>query len=180
MVSFEELPNIPGPSTPQATQQDLSRMRKWAKEYRRSLWQLTVRAKSTKDNLGTLPVTAYGRWEPEANSSFSLSEIRSNICVDSDIPTSDDEDDFDVDCVPVTMNCVPTITVSKGSTLLILHDERVSSPFLLGNWLFWLLSKYLIKDTPLMWHCLLTLASSFSLIISGLASSQRSFTVYPR
>ena len=44
--------------------------------------------------------------------------------MDSDIPTSDDEDDFDVDCVPVTMNCVPTITVSKGSTLLILLLEN--------------------------------------------------------
>ena len=53
--------------------------------------------------------------------------------MDSDTPTSDDEDDFDVDCVPVTMNCVSTIMFSKGSTLLISRDERVSSPFLLGN-----------------------------------------------
>ena len=41
------------------------------------------------------------------------------------------------------------------------------------------LSKYLIRDTPLACHCLLTLASSFSLVISSLVSSQRSFAVYP-
>ena len=35
------------------------------------------------------------------------------------------------------------------------------------------LSKYLIRDTPLMWHCLLTPASSFSLVISSLVSSLR-------
>lgn len=133
MVSFEELPDIPRLPKHHSTQQDLSTMRKWANEYGRSLWQLTVRGKSMKDNPGTLPVTAYGRRGPVANPSASLSEIRGNIHVDSDTPTSDDEDDFDVDCVPVTMNCVSTITFSKGSTLLISHDERVSGPLLQGN-----------------------------------------------
>lgn len=133
MVSFEKLPDIPRPPKQNGTQQDLSTMRKWAKEYGRSSRQLTVRAKSTKDNPGTLPVTAYGRRGLVANPSSSLSEIHGNIHVDSDTPTSDDEDDFDVDCVPVTMNCVSTITFSKGSTLLISRDERVSGPFLLGN-----------------------------------------------
>ena len=52
--------------------------------------------------------------------------------MDLDTPSSNDEDDFDVDCVPVTMNCVSTVTF-KGSTLLISRDERVSGPFLLGN-----------------------------------------------
>ena len=33
----------------------------------------------------------------------------------------------------VTTDPVPTITFSKGSTLLISHDERVSGPFLFGN-----------------------------------------------
>ena len=42
------------------------------------------------------------------------------------------------------------------------------------------LSKYLITDTPLVWHCLLTLTSSFSFVILSLAASQRSFTVHPR
>lgn len=50
MVSFEELPDIPRPPKQNGTQQDLSTMRKWAKEYGRSSRQLTVRAKSTKDN----------------------------------------------------------------------------------------------------------------------------------
>lgn len=75
-----------------------------------------------KDNPGTLPVTAYSHRGLVANPSASLSEICGNIHVDSDTPTSDD-DDFDVDCVPVTMNCVSTIMFSKGSTLLISHDE---------------------------------------------------------
>lgn len=79
MVSFEELPGIPRPPKQNGTQQDLSTMRKWAKEYGRSSRQLTVRAKSTKDNPGTLPVTAYGRRGLVANPSSSLSEIRGNI-----------------------------------------------------------------------------------------------------
>ena len=58
MVSFEELPDIPRPPKQNGTHQDLSTMRKWVKEYGRSSRQLTVCAKSTKDNPGTLPVTA--------------------------------------------------------------------------------------------------------------------------
>ena len=133
MVSFEELPDIPRPPKQNSTQQDLSTMRKWAKQYGRSSRQLTVRAKSTKGNPGTLPVTGYGRRGLVANPSSSLSEIRGNLHVDSDTPTSDDEDDFDVDCVPVTMNCVSTITFSRALILLISRDERVLGPFLLGN-----------------------------------------------
>ena len=39
------------------------------------------------------------------------------------------------------------------------------------------LSKYLIRDTPFARLCLLTLVSSFSLVISGFVSYQRSFAV---
>ena len=81
MVSFDELPDIPRPPKQSGTQQDLSTMRKWAKQYGRSSRQLTVRTKSTKDNPGTLPVTAYGRRGLVANPSSSLSEIRDNIHV---------------------------------------------------------------------------------------------------
>ncbi|KAJ7371483.1 hypothetical protein OS493_025383 [Desmophyllum pertusum] len=49
------------------------------------------------------------------------------------IIVSDDEDGIDVDYVPVTTDHVSTTTFSEGSTLLILHDERPSSPFLLGS-----------------------------------------------
>ena len=82
MVSFEELPDIPRPPQQNGTQQDLSTMRKWAKQYGRSSRQLTVRAKSTKDNPGTLPVTGYGRRGLVGNPSSSLSEICSNLHVD--------------------------------------------------------------------------------------------------
>lgn len=82
MVSFDELPDdIPRPPKQSGTQQDLSTMRKWAKQYGRSSRQLTVRTKTTKDNPGTLPVTAYGRRGLVANPSSSLSEIRDNIHV---------------------------------------------------------------------------------------------------
>lgn len=129
MIAFEELPDIPRPPKKHGTQGELSLMRKWANEYGRSARQLSVRAKSTKDNPGTLPVSAYGRRGLQANPSSSLSEIRDNI--DSDSPASDNEDEADY--VTVTTDPVPTITFSKGSTLLISHDERVSGPFLFGN-----------------------------------------------
>jgi len=131
VVSFEELPDIPRPSKHPGTQQDLSMMRKWAKEYGRSSRQLSVRTKSTKDNPGTLPISAYGRRNLSANPSSALSEIRSNVA--SDTSVSEEKDDVVLDYVPVTEDAVPTIAYSKGSTLLISHDERVPGPFLLGS-----------------------------------------------
>ena len=108
MIAFEELPDIPRPPKQHGMQGDLSLMRKWANEYGRSALQLSVRAKSTKDNPGTLPVSAYGRRGLQANPSSSLSEIRDNI--DSDSPASDDEDEANVDYVT---NLVSAITFSK-------------------------------------------------------------------
>ena len=71
-----------------------------------------------------------------------MSEIRNNI--NSDSQASDDQDEAHVDYVTVTTDLVSTITFSKGSTLLISHDERVSGPFLFGNlvqdWKPWLLT----------------------------------------
>ena len=63
-----------------------------------------------------------------------MSEIHENI--NSDIPISygeDEDDEIDVDCVPVTTVIVSIITFTKGSTLLIAHDDRVSGTFLFGN-----------------------------------------------
>ena len=46
----------------QGSKEHVAKIRRWATTYGNSTRQLSVRAKSTKDNPGTLPINAYGRW----------------------------------------------------------------------------------------------------------------------
>ena len=50
MVSFETMAKIPRPPKRPGTQEDVLILRKWANEYGKATRQLSVRAKSTKDN----------------------------------------------------------------------------------------------------------------------------------
>ena len=91
--------------------------------------------RAKQDNPGTLPVTAYGRRGLVANPSLPVSEIHDSIT--SDAPASDEDEDHEIyvdhDCMPVLSDLVSTITFTKWSTPLILHDERVPAHFLLEN-----------------------------------------------
>lgn len=51
MVSFGDLPKIPWPIKHPGTSEEVSEMRKWALEYGKATRQLSVRAKSTKDQV---------------------------------------------------------------------------------------------------------------------------------
>lgn len=61
MVLFESMAKVPRPTKIPGNREDVLNLRKWAKEYGKATRQLGVRGKSTKDNPGTLPISAYGR-----------------------------------------------------------------------------------------------------------------------
>ena len=79
MVSFEDLPKLPRPTEHPGTTQEVTELSKWAQEYGKAMPQLSVRAKSTKDNPGTLPISAYGRRVLTANPSSCLVELRNSL-----------------------------------------------------------------------------------------------------
>ena len=107
-------------------------MRKWAHEYGKATRQLSVRAKSTKDNPVTLPISAHDRRTLTANPSSCLVEMRNNVV--SQELSSSESDDGDVSrrnegSVKDSESCLPS---EKGSTLLVSHDRKASGMFLLG------------------------------------------------
>ena len=61
MFSFEEIPKVPCPVARKGSKEDVVKIRYWATTYGDSTRQLSVRAKSTKDNPGTLPISDYKR-----------------------------------------------------------------------------------------------------------------------
>ena len=58
MFSFQEIPKVSCPVAIKESKEDVAKIRRWATTYGDSTRQL--RAKSTKDNPGTLPISAYG------------------------------------------------------------------------------------------------------------------------
>ena len=75
MVSFETMGKKPRPTKRTGTHDDLLLLRKWENEYGRVTRELSVRAKSTKDNPGTFPISAYGRRTLGSNPLTSFEEI---------------------------------------------------------------------------------------------------------
>ena len=61
MLSFEEIPKVPCPVAGKGNSEDVAKIRRWATTYGDSTRQLSVRAKSSRDNRDTLPISAYGR-----------------------------------------------------------------------------------------------------------------------
>ena len=97
-----------------------------AQEYGKSTRQLSVRAKSTKDNPGTLPISAYGRRTLKANPSSNLVEIRNNI--DMQEPSSSESEDDDVshrieDNTEDPDSCLPEF-ISKKDPPFWFHTTR--------------------------------------------------------
>ena len=102
--------------------------------------QLSVWTKSTKDNPGTLPISAYGRHMLGRNPLTSIEEKRQNIRTKENNPTNEEaeeeehEDDNDIqvnfdgsaDLSEAECNAV----IFKDSVVLISQDDRVSGSFL--------------------------------------------------
>ena len=93
MVGFGDLPKIPRPTKRPGTSEEVAELRKWAQDYGKATRQLSVRAKSTKDNPGTLPISAYGRRTLSTNPSSCLVEIRNSVVSEESSSSESDEDD---------------------------------------------------------------------------------------
>ena len=95
MVSFGGLPKLSRPRKHLVgwNSKKVAALRKWTQEYGNSTRQLSVRAKSTKDNLGTLPISAYERRTLKTNPSSSLVEIRNNIDMQESSSSESEDDD---------------------------------------------------------------------------------------
>ena len=89
--------------------------------------ELSVRAKSTKYNPGSLPISAYGSRVPTANPSPCLVELRNSLASQGLSSSESDSEDTTEDCGSI----IPEF-IGKGSTVLMSHDQRASGMFLLG------------------------------------------------
>ena len=119
-----------------------------ANEYGKSPRQLSVRAKSTKENPGTLPISAYGRRMLGRNPLTSIEKMRQNIRAKENNPTNEEaEEEEHEDANDIQENfdrsadfceAESNVVTVKDSVVLISQDDRVSGSFLFGtlaqNW----------------------------------------------
>ena len=94
------------------------KIRHWATTYGDSTRQLSVRAKSTKDNPGTLPISAYGR-RTLLNNPAPLEYLTKRIQEESETDEADEE------------NAVgrEERVEKEDEVVLITEFERISGPF---------------------------------------------------
>ena len=112
----------------------MAELRKWAQHYGKATRQLSVRAKSTKDNPGTLPISAYGRRTSSTNPSSCLVEIRNSVVSEESSSNESDEDDVSRRSEVSAKDTSPLLPefLGKESTLLVSHDSRITALLLLG------------------------------------------------
>ena len=127
LVSFGDLPKLPWPPKHPGTTQELTELRKWTQEYGKATRQLSVRAKSTKDNPGTLPISAYGRRLLTANPSSCLVELRNSLASQGSSSSESDSADTTEDCGSISLNLLAKDPPSFCHTI-----KRASGMFSLG------------------------------------------------
>ena len=74
MVVLKEIPKVPSPVASKGCKEDLEKIKQWDRTYRDSTRQLSVRAKSTKDNPGTMTLSAFGQ-RKLSNNAASLEDL---------------------------------------------------------------------------------------------------------
>ena len=104
------------------SKEDVIKIRRWATIYGDSTRQLSVIVKSTKDNPGTLLISAYGR-RTLLNNPASLEDLTERTQEESETDEADEE------------NAVGRVerVEKKDEVVLITKFERNSGPFLLGK-----------------------------------------------
>ena len=100
------------------SKEDVVKIRHWATTYGDSTRLLSVRAKSTKDNPGNLPISAYGRWTLLSNPA-PLEDLTQRIQEESETDEGDEE------------NVVgrEESVEKKDEIVLITKFERIGGPF---------------------------------------------------
>lgn len=146
MVAFDEMPKIPRPPKTPGSQGDIELLRKWANDYGKATRQLSVRAKSTKDNPGTLPISAYRRCSLANNPLMSREDMRDNISSEEDRTDvvgegeeGEEEEDcsfnenFDGSLSIDTSQAVSPLVFTKDSMVLISKMTKLQAIFYWEN-----------------------------------------------
>ena len=98
--------------------------RQWARTYGDSARQLSVRAKSTKDNPGTLPISAYGlRKLP--NNPASLEDFTERLQEEGVTADVNEENVETEESIALVAN--------KDDVILIAKFKEITGPFILGK-----------------------------------------------
>ena len=122
MFGFEEILKVPCPVARKGSKEDVVKSRYWATTYGDGTRQLSVRAKSTKDNPGTLPISDYKRRTFLSNPA-PLEDLTERI------PEESKTDEGDEENVVGREESVE----KKDEIVLITKFERISRPFLFGK-----------------------------------------------
>lgn len=102
-----------------------------------NIQQLSIRAKSTKDNPRTLPISAYGHQTLTANPSSCVSKISPSNIFSQETSSSESEDNGIFQWIETALRILTLVSLCflvKGSTHLVSHDRRASEMFLLELW----------------------------------------------
>ena len=117
---FEEIPQVPCPVTRKGRKEDVVKFRQCARTCGDNTRQLTVRAKSTNDNPGTLPNSACGRRTLPSNPA-SLEDLTERVQEESGTAEVNEE---------IAVKREESIG-KTDDVVLIIKFERISGPFTL-------------------------------------------------
>ena len=125
MVVFKEIPKVSSPVARKGCKEDVENIRQWARTYGDSTLQLSVRAKSTKDNPGTLPISAYGR-RRIPNNPASLEDVTERLAEENVTANVNDEN-------VEREESIAALVANKDVVILIAKFKEISGPFILGK-----------------------------------------------
>ena len=123
MVVFKEIPKVPSPVVRNGCKENVEKIRQWARTYGDSTRQLSVRAKSTKDNPGTLPIGAFGR-QKLPNNPASLEGLTERL--EESVTAGVNEEN-------VEKEESIALVANKDDVILIAKLKEISGPFILGK-----------------------------------------------
>ena len=103
----------------------MEKIRQWARTYGDSTRQLSVTEKSTKENPGTLPITAYGR-RTLPNNPASLEDITERL-EDESLTANVNEENVERE------ESIAALVANKDDVILITKLKEISGPFTLGK-----------------------------------------------
>ena len=119
MVVFKEFPKVPWPVARKGCKEDVAKIRQWARPYGDSTRQLIVRGKSTKENPGTLPISAYGR-RKLPNNPASLEDLTERLEEESVTADVNEENVEREESIALVAN--------KHDVILIAKFKEISEP----------------------------------------------------
>ena len=121
---LKEIPKVPSRVAREGCKEDVEKIRQWARTYGDSTRQLSVRAKSTKDNPGTLPISAYGR-RKLSNNPASLEDLTERLEEESVTDNVNEEN--------VEREEIIALVANKDDVILIAKFKEISRPLYFGK-----------------------------------------------